>query len=980
MLMRRGGGERRVALPRAIAAFALIAASAIATIAPARAGERLARRYDWRSGQPVNYIVALVQDQRGFLWSLSTSGLVRFDGTEMTVWDPRPLVPIAGCGTSRADGPFLIHLHDRTLWRVRGEGGVEPVAGPGGETPYDAYRVACAADGVLWTGDSTGRYHALDRAGRWTEARLQEPERIVPNALWPGSGDEVFVVSARGVHRLGPGGIRFLAPFRGVVCVIPSGDSVVYVGANDPVGRVYRIDGDGVRAIHERPTRMMSLALRGETLWAAYDSGLFALRAGAPTRHVPVGETLPGGGPLLVDAEGSLWVGTHRGLVGFPEPEVEVLADEADVSRYVIATPSAIWWVCWRGVFRFDRAAPEKGLQPVTGIPSLAAPCEDAKGSIWIGGWEKLVEFPSGGGWIDHPLPGAGESLPCAVARDGGRWIPTTTGLVRLSPRGDLAMVPGPDAGGAWADGANAALEHQGRLWVAMEERICRMALDPGGSAAPESASARRWTCASFPRAHLLSMARAGAGEIWAADYWLTPLLRAQGESWSTLPVAPLPPSFVQEPPPRAPSSGIWLMGAEYLERVRASAGPEGYEVLEKLTGWHGLPTLRFDQIAEDPDGTLWLASNAGLIRVPADVRRSRPSAPRVALVESTVDGKRVNAAKPFTLPYRRNRLEVRFAALSFRAPELVRYRSRLRDADPWSEPTPQSRFRFMDLPPGDYHLTVEASLDGTTWSPSAASVAFHVDVPFYRAQWFYAALALLAAGAAFAAHRVRVHQVIRLERQRTRIAMDLHDAVGSGLGGIGIMAGLASRPNVSDEKRLELSSRIASVAREVGSTVGDIVWSLRPGEVSLEELAAHLVDRATALFPEGTAIEREFPSAWPSIVLTPEARRSAFLIGTEALHNAARHARPERVTIGLHYADGHATLRIADDGAGRPSAGDGREAAPKQARSSGGGLGVPGMRRRAKEIGASFHLTNDSSGGTVVELVFDPRASEKIT
>src|SRR4030095_15844824 len=162
-----------------------------------------------------------------------------------------------------------------------------------------------------------------------------------------------------------------------------------------------------------------------------------------------------------------------RGLVGFPEPEVEVLADEADVSRYVIATPSAIWWVCWRGVFRFDRAAPEKGLQPVTGIPSLAAPCEDAKGSIWIGGWDKLVEFPSGGGCIDHPLPGAGESLPCAVARDGGRWIPTTTGLVRLSPRGDLAMVPGPDAGGAWADGANAALEHQGRLWVAMEERIC---------------------------------------------------------------------------------------------------------------------------------------------------------------------------------------------------------------------------------------------------------------------------------------------------------------------------------------------------------------------------------------------------------------------------------------------------------------------------------------------------------------------------
>src|SRR5262249_43903521 len=154
----------------------------------------------------------------------------------------------------------------------------------------------------------------------------------------------------------------------------------------------------------------------------------------------------------------------------------------------------------------------------------------------------------------------------------------------------------------------------------------------------------------------------------------------------------------------------------EFLERVQAKASAPGYEIVEKLTGWHGLPTPTVDRLAEDPDGTLWLASNAGLIRVPPEVRRSHPGPPRVAVVEAAVDGQPLSASPSFPRPYRANRLEVRFAALSFRAPELVRYRSRLHDTDPWSEPTRQPRFRFIDLPPGHYRLAVEASLDGAAW------------------------------------------------------------------------------------------------------------------------------------------------------------------------------------------------------------------------------------------------------------------------
>jgi len=114
--------------------------------------------------------------------------------------------------------------------------------------------------------------------------------------------------------------------------------------------------------------------------------------------------------------------------------------------------------------------------------------------------------------------------------------------------------------------------------------------------------------------------------------------------------------------------------------------------------------------------------------------------------------------------------------------------------------------------------------------------------------------------------------------------------------------------------------------------------------------------------------------------VMTPEARRGAYLIGTEALHNAARHAHPSRITIALRYEGGRATLRIADDGVGRAGAERAGTAAGAPSAAASGGLGVPGMRRRAEQIGAQFRLGAGPSGGTVVELVFDPRAAERIT
>jgi signal transduction histidine kinase len=391
--------------------------------------------------------------------------------------------------------------------------------------------------------------------------------------------------------------------------------------------------------------------------------------------------------------------------------------------------------------------------------------------------------------------------------------------------------------------------------------------------------------------------------------------------------------------------------------------------VLERVGVWQGLPTAMVMDLLEDDDGTLWLATDMSLVKIPPSARFSKPSPPNVVPVEVSVDGKRLDPGRDIELPYRRNRLELRFAALSYREPALLRYRARIRPDEPWSRATSQPAFRFVDLAAGRYEVEVQATLDGERWSESKHPVRVRVLLPWWRTGWFYLAGALATATALTVAYRVRIGQLLRLERQRTRIAMDLHDAIGSGLGSIRILAGLAERPTTPESTRAQISARIASVAEELAQSLGDIVGSLRPGSATLESLGAQLVARATPLLM-GRDVEFVVEPAgpWPDARLSLAVRRHVFLIGAEALHNAAKHAQARRVALALERDGRRWRLRVEDDGRGMALATTSR------------GLGLESISRRAAEIGAEAKWSAREGGGTVFTLVFDGLAEDKRT
>jgi signal transduction histidine kinase len=398
---------------------------------------------------------------------------------------------------------------------------------------------------------------------------------------------------------------------------------------------------------------------------------------------------------------------------------------------------------------------------------------------------------------------------------------------------------------------------------------------------------------------------------------------------------------------------------------------PEGWQVVEQLSNLQGIPPSSVSDLLEEPDGSLWVTAGNGLAHLPASARFPKLPPPRVRVVNLVINGKRMDAAAPMQVPAGHNEIELQFAALSYRDRSLLKYQYRLRPNDEWTDSASNVPvFRFFDLQPGKYLVEVRASLDGVSWTSEPMRLAFAVLPPWYQRWWFVALVVLLVAASLYAAHRTRVAFLLGLERQRTRIAMDLHDEIGSGLGSIGILSSVAASQTVNHNQREEMTKRIAETAGELGSSLTDIVWSLRSDATTIETLAFHLTRRAGSLFADGqTQIITEFPDDWPSINLSLAAKRNVLLIAMESLHNAAKYARAENVTLQFARVDGRNWLmRIADDGCGLSNdAGD-----------TGSGLGMQTMQRRAQNIGAKLSITSLDGRGTVVSLVFNPEAKEQ--
>lgn len=288
-----------------------------------------------------------------------------------------------------------------------------------------------------------------------------------------------------------------------------------------------------------------------------------------------------------------------------------------------------------------------------------------------------------------------------------------------------------------------------------------------------------------------------------------------------------------------------------------------------------------------------------------------------------------------------------------------------------WSEaynviPGASLRATYMNVPPGQY--VFRAIAVGAAEQPATTHLAFPLTVeqPFWKLAWFLplavAAGVLGGALVLFAAYRRRSRHrlaAIKLqhavERDRARIARDMHDDLGTRVTVLNLAASFVRRAIGGDpEKARQQVVRLESAARDLVHAMDGLVWAVNPANDTLDHLATHLSAVAQEIFRDSPVRLRiAIPDDLPAVSLRSDFRHHFALGIKEALHNVLKHAGPCDAVFRLAAEDGALVAEIADTGAGFDPA------SPRE------GNGLHNLAARFEELGGTCVIESTPGKGT---------------
>lgn len=395
-----------------------------------------------------------------------------------------------------------------------------------------------------------------------------------------------------------------------------------------------------------------------------------------------------------------------------------------------------------------------------------------------------------------------------------------------------------------------------------------------------------------------------------------------------------------------------------------------------------GLPTLAFTLefqpgCVRAHDGSLWFGTPKGATWVnPNQIRNVQPP-PVISLESIIADGQQQGLSpdqtpSDFVLEAGNKTLKVDFTAPDYTAPDLLRFQYRLDPFDgEWVDLGNRRSISFNHLPPGQYRLQLRGiNADG---QQSNLDEGFNfVALPhlWERRSFFVTVIFALLAGVALTVRRVTqarlqrrlesLRQQQQIERERSRIAQDLHDDLGAGLTEISLTSDLATNPMLPEHESRQYTHEIGIRARELVQSMDEIVWAVNPRNDSINSLSIYACQYAQRLLkPLEISCRLDVQAGLPETPLNAEQRYNFFLAFKEAINNIARHSEATEMHLAIHAAGGQIVFQINDNGRGF------EPAATEQA----GADGLRNIRERMLRLGGHCEITTKTGQGTHVSL-----------
>ncbi len=184
-------------------------------------------------------------------------------------------------------------------------------------------------------------------------------------------------------------------------------------------------------------------------------------------------------------------------------------------------------------------------------------------------------------------------------------------------------------------------------------------------------------------------------------------------------------------------------------------------------------------------DGRIWFATEKGAMMIDPAGFTTNKLAPPVLISSVVADGSVIPANEFATFPAGTDKLEFHYDGLSFKVPLRVLFKYKLEGYDhEWVDAGTRRAAYYTNLPPGNYNFRVIACNNDGVWNMTGASFSFDLKPHIYGTYWFYVFVFVVVGGIVFGVYRLRVWQLLKLEK-------DLNARIQEALANIKTLGGL---------------------------------------------------------------------------------------------------------------------------------------------------------------------------------------------
>ncbi len=953
---------------------------------------------------PQSSVIAMARTRDGYLWLGTMKGLVRFDGIKAEVFDPMGSMTMI----------FLFEDSRGGLWVGTEKNGVALIRDgemsvmlPGegiGSRLISACEDVTGAMWFCWADGRLSRYRdgvkldewlpeGLGAGGcRWVASEKSGEVWIgTPGALSRVASDVRAKKFTLQLQRMNlPGQLDFMAAGRNEGCWRFSDGRIAKVDAR---GGVHDF---GAYQWKQTPTPVTAVCedAAGNLFVGTHGDGVFRYgRDGSVTRIASPDLNHNGVLSLWVDDEGWLWVGTNGGGLNRVRASMFTLHPDTvgKTVQSVSEDASGGLWIGLNGdtvntdAVKYSKRNVSKQFGPAQGLmnPFMRAVLVDKHQTVWAGGINNGGLFRRVGESFQL-VPGTRELLVSALFEDRATnlWVGAENGLARWDGKSWQSFskrdgLPG-NAVRAIAEDA------QGILWIGT---------DGGGLARFQNGTFTqiRQSPGGLPSDSVTALLTDADGVLWVGtsggglgrfhDGAWTRFTRREGLAGNSI-------TYLIEDG----LGSLWIGSNEGLMRVEkraltvfAATRPDArtnsvhVRTFGKADGLLTKECTTGSQPAacRTSDGRLWFPTTRGLVVVNPAQLSFNTNPPAVHIESVLVDGEsqggnsfQVNWDKDIVIPANRELLEIRFTSLNLASSERARFRYQLEGhQSKWME-TKDRTALFTKLKYGRYRFLVKACNEDGVWNLRPAIVNIEVLPWFWETWWFQAIAVLLFIGTIIgivyfiATQKLQrelalMRQQEALEKERSRIARDLHDQLGANLTQVALLGEMVESDKNLPEEIESHAQQISKTARETSTALDEIVWAANPSNDTLEGLVTYACKYAQDyLALAGIRYRLDVPSQLPDANIAPDLRHNVFLAFKESVNNVVKHAKATEVKIRLRLDANKFSIEIEDDGKG-----------PGDAAKKTGRNGLRNMRKRMEDVGGTFTMKPGDERGTIVRL-----------